>query len=242
MVPKRVWTSRLSAGGKLFGLEPLCWSIALALSSILSLAAHATAADSAAADTSTAAGPTAAGSTTAGPTTRETGKEELQEILVTAERHEDPLSRVPISMAAFSQKTMDNLHVQNFADLASVVPGLIVPPPAGGNQDSTDVAIRGIFSNGNAPTTQFYIDETPIAIRVLNSAGPSGSPHPDIFDLDRVEVLRGPQGTLFGSSAMGGAIRYITPQPSLTDSSGYSKADASYTKDGAPSYEVGAAY
>lgn len=233
MVPKRVWASRLSAGGRFFGLEPLCWSMALALSSLLSLAAYATAADTpaTAADTPTAAGPP-----------KEAGGEELQEIVVTAERHADPLSKVPISMSAYSQKSMDDLHIQNFQDLASVVPGLIVPPPVGGNQDANDVAIRGIFSNGNAPTTQFYIDETPIAIRQLNSAGPSGSPHPDIFDLDRVEVLRGPQGTLFGSSAMGGAIRYITPQPSLTDSSGYSKADASYTDTGSPNYEVGAAY
>jgi|HubBroStandDraft_1064217.scaffolds.fasta_scaffold04500_4 iron complex outermembrane receptor protein len=233
MAPKKVWTSRLSTGGKLFGLEPLCWSIALALSSALSLAAHASAADTpaTAADTSTATGPT-----------KEAGNEELQQIVVTAERHADPLSKVPISMSAYSQKSMDDLHIENFQDLASVVPGLIVPPPLGGNQDLKDVAIRGIFSNGNAPTTQFYIDETPIAIRQLGSAGPSGSPQPDIFDLDRVEVLRGPQGTLFGSSAMGGAIRYITPQPSLTDSSGYSKADASYTDTGSPNYEVGTAY
>jgi iron complex outermembrane receptor protein len=233
MVPKSVWTSRLSVSGKLFGLKPLCWSIALALSSLLSLAAHATAADTPAttADTSTEAGPP-----------KEAGNEELQQIVVTAERHADPLSKVPISMSAYSQKTMDELHVENFQDLASVVPGLIVPPTLGGSQDSHDVAIRGIFSNGNAPTTQFYIDETPIAIRQLNSGGPSGSPYPDIFDLERVEVLRGPQGTLFGSSAMGGAIRYITPQPSLTDTSGYSKADASYTDTGTPSYEVGTAY
>jgi iron complex outermembrane recepter protein len=166
----------------------------------------------------------------------------LEQIVVTAQRREENLTKVPISITAFSQKTMDDLHIQNFMDLAGVVPGLVVPPPQGGNQDSTDVAIRGIFSNGNAPTTQFYIDETPVAIRRLDGGGPSGSPHPLIFDLERVEVLRGPQGTLFGSSAMGGAIRYITPQPSLTDTSGYSKAEVGYTERGAPSYEVGAAY
>jgi iron complex outermembrane receptor protein len=241
MVSKRVWISRLSTGGKLFRLEPRCWSIALALSSLLSLAAHASAADTPATapDTSAATGPT---STAAAQPANEAGTEELQQIVVTAERHADPLSKVPISMSAYSQKTMDDLHIQNFQDLASVVPGLVIPPPTGGGQDSGDVAIRGIFSNGNAPTTQFYIDETPIAIRQLNSAGPQASPQPNIFDLERVEVLRGPQGTLFGSSAMGGAIRYITPQPSLTDTSGYSKADASYTDTGTPNYEVGAAY
>lgn len=169
-------------------------------------------------------------------------KSQLDEITVSAQRREEKLDKVPISITAFSQKTMDDLHIQSFSDLASTVPGLIVQTPAAGIQEIGDVAIRGIFSGGNAPTTQFYIDETPIAIRVLAAAGPSGSPHPDIFDLDRVEVLRGPQGTLFGSSAMGGAIRYITPQPNLNDESGYSKADFSYTDRGAPSYEVGAAY
>src|SRR5580658_5758555 len=161
----------------------------------------------------------------------------LEEITVTAQRREESLDRVPISVTAFSQKTMDDLHIENFTDLASIVPGLVLSTPVGGIQDIVDVAIRGIFSGGNSPTTQFYIDETPVAIRTLPAAAPAASPHPLIFDLDRVEVLRGPQGTLFGSSAMGGAIRYITPQPGLSDESGYAKVDLSYTDQGSPSYE-----
>jgi iron complex outermembrane recepter protein len=166
----------------------------------------------------------------------------LEEIIVTAQRREERLDKVPISVTAFSQRTMDDLHIENFSDLASIVPGLVLSTPVGGIQDLDDVAIRGIFSGGNSPTTQFYIDETPVAIRTLPAAGPAVSPHPLIFDLDRVEVLRGPQGTLFGSSAMGGAIRYITPQPGLSDKSGYAKVDLSYTDRGAPSYETGVAY
>ncbi|HEX4240219.1 MAG TPA: TonB-dependent receptor [Steroidobacteraceae bacterium] len=166
----------------------------------------------------------------------------LQEIVITAERREESLDKVPISVTAFSQRTMDDLHIQSFADLATIVPGLIVTTPQAGNQENGDVAIRGIFANANAPTTQFYIDETPVAIRVLYSAGPSGSPRPMIFDLDHIEVLRGPQGTLFGSSAMGGAIRFITPQPGLDSSSGFAKADVSYTDTGSANYEAGAAY
>jgi iron complex outermembrane recepter protein len=166
----------------------------------------------------------------------------LQEITVTAQRREEGIDKVPISVTAFSQKTMDDLHIENFSDLASIVPGLVLSTPVGGIQDIVDVAIRGIFSGGNSPTTQFYIDETPVAIRTLPAAGPAASPHPLIFDLDRVEVLRGPQGTLFGSGAMGGAIRYITPQPALNQESGYAKLDLSYTDRGAPSYEGGVAY
>jgi len=176
------------------------------------------------------------------PTTVKDEPPGLEEIVVTAQRREERLDKVPISITAFSQKTMDDLHIENFSDLASITPGLIVSTPAASNQDNGDVAIRGIFSGFNAPTTQFYIDETPVAVRVLPGAGPLSSPRPDIFDLDRVEILRGPQGTLFGSSAMGGAIRYITPQPNLTEESGYAKADAGYTNRGDLSYEVGVAY
>lgn len=166
----------------------------------------------------------------------------LEDIVITAQRREEKLDRVPISVTAFTQKTMDDLHIQTFSDLASIVPGLIVSTPSASNQDNGDVAIRGIFSGGNSPTTQFYIDETPVAVRTLPGAGPLGSPRPEIFDLDRIEVLRGPQGTLFGSSAMGGAIRYITPQPNLEEASGFAKAETSFTDRGDPSYEVGVAY
>jgi outer membrane receptor protein involved in Fe transport len=166
----------------------------------------------------------------------------LEEIIVTAQRREESLNKVPVSITALSQKTMDDLHIRNLSDLAGIVPGLVLSTPVGGIQDLTDVAIRGIFSGGNAPTTELYIDETPVAIRTLPAAGPATSPHPLIFDLDRVEVLRGPQGTMFGSGAMGGAIRYITPQPDLNDVSGYAKLDWSYTDRGAPSYEAGMAY
>ena len=167
----------------------------------------------------------------------------LQEIVVSAQRRQESIQTVPISMTALAQKAMDDLHIQNLSDLASIVPGLDVPPANGASNANSDIAIRGIFSGANAPTTQIYIDETPIAIRQLGlAAGPSGSFYPDIFDLDRVEVLRGPQGTLFGSSAMGGAIRFITPQPNLDQASGYSKAEIADTDHGDPSYAVGVAY
>jgi iron complex outermembrane receptor protein len=174
---------------------------------------------------------------TAGP-----ASEALEEIVVTAQRRAESLDRTPISVSAYSQQTMDAMHIQSIADLATVVPGLVVTTVGGNTASQSDIAIRGVFSGGNAPTTEIYIDETPIAIRRMDAAGYSGSPQPDIFDLERVEVLRGPQGTLFGAGAMGGAIRYITPQPNLTESSGYAKAEVGLTDHGAPSYAVGVAY
>jgi len=171
-----------------------------------------------------------------------TANEALEEIVVTAQRRAESLNKTPVSVSAYSQQTMDALHIQSISDLATVVPGLVVTTVGGNTAAQSDIAIRGVFSGGNAPTTGIYIDETPVAIRRMDAAGYSGSPQPEIFDLERVEVLRGPQGTLFGAGAMGGAIRYITPQPNLTDSSGYAKAEVGFTDHGAPSYSVGLAY
>jgi iron complex outermembrane recepter protein len=151
------------------------------------------------------------------------------------------LAKVPVSVTAMSQKTLDDLDIETIADLASAVPGLVRRVGGAGQMEQSDLAIRGVVNNSGAPTTGVYVDETPIELRNLYDAA-TGSPEPHIFDLERVEVLRGPQGTLFGSSAEGGAIRFITPQPSLDTYSGYSKAELSFTQGGDPSYEVGLAY
>jgi outer membrane receptor protein involved in Fe transport len=160
--------------------------------------------------------------------------------VVTAQRREESINKVPISVTALSQRTMDDLSIVSLTDLATVVPGLSFSPPSN-YQDNAEIVLRGVVSQGNSPTTQIYIDETPIAIREIPGTF-SRSPFPNIFDLDRVEVLRGPQGTIFGASAMAGAIRYITPQPSVRESSGSVKADVGYTEGGGANYEVGAAY
>ena len=169
----------------------------------------------------------------------------LEEVIVTAQRREENIQNVPISIAAMSQKTIDELHLQNLSELESVVPGLVFTTPSINNPNGqSDIAIRGIFSGGAslAPTTQVYVDDTPIEEHIVGVAGVFSNSSLQPFDLDRVEVLRGPQGTLFGASAMGGAVRFITPQPSLTQTSGYAQGEMAYSPYGAPSYNVGIAY
>jgi iron complex outermembrane recepter protein len=169
----------------------------------------------------------------------------LQEVVVTAQRREENIQNVPISIAALSQKTLDELHVQSLGDLERVVPGLVFTTPTPFNPNGqSDIAIRGIFSGGTSlsPTTQVYIDDTPIEQHIVGIAGVFSNPSLQLFDLDRVEVLRGPQGTLFGASAMGGAVRFITPQPSLTQTSGYAQGEMAYSPHGDPSYNLGIAY
>src|SRR5207248_309120 len=88
-------------------------------------------------------------------------------------------------------------------------------------------------------TTGVYIDDTPVQTRHIGFG--SVTPYPALFDLDRVEVLRGPQGTLFGAGAEGGVVRFISPEPGLQRSSAYIRSELSTTQHGDPSYELAAA-
>jgi outer membrane receptor protein involved in Fe transport len=157
----------------------------------------------------------------------------IEEITVTAERRDQLLSKVPASVSAFSTEKMDTLDVKNFGDLVKFTPGVTF------DQHSDSISIRGVNSSAGDATTGLYIDDTPIQLRTLGFG--SDNTLPEVFDLQRVEILRGPQGTLFGAGSEGGTVRYITPQPSLTDYSVYAKTELSTTDGGAPSYEGGAA-
>ena len=164
----------------------------------------------------------------------------LGEVVVTATRQSDTVSRVPLSVTAVTQKALDQQGVKNIQDLARTVPSLTFRKV--GNEGNPQIAIRGITSNLGASTTGVYLDDTPLQKRGTNGAVTgNGSPVPLLFDLERVEVLRGPQGTLFGSGSEGGTLRFITPQPSLTRYSVYGRTEASTTEDGGPSYEGGIA-
>jgi iron complex outermembrane recepter protein len=158
----------------------------------------------------------------------------LQEITVTATRREENLSRVPISVTALTQDAMDLRGIKDFQDIVRFTPGVNVD-----NSGTNNIAIRGIASTGGAGTTGIYIDDTPIQIR--GTAFNPDDALPKAFDIDRIEVLRGPQGTLFGAGSEGGTVRYITTQPSLTKNSFYSREEVSSTEGGAISYEGGIA-
>jgi iron complex outermembrane recepter protein len=168
------------------------------------------------------------------PTNQDSSASALQEIVVTATRREESLSKVPISITAMTQEGMDNLGIKDIADVVRFTPGLSIIDQS----NFVSVTIRGIGSSAGAATTGIYIDDTPIQERALSEASQA---LPKTFDLDRVEVLRGPQGTLFGAGSEGGTVRYIMTQPSLTTFSSYARSEVSFTEGGAPSYEAGVA-
>ena len=115
---------------------------------------------------------------------------------------------MPAAITALSGDSLNELHLQGNADLAQRVPSLSFDVLGPG--EST-LSIRGLgTAYGLAPAVSYYLNETPLDIR---TDGYAGAPDIDFFDVDRVEVLRGPQGTLYGSSAMGGALRILTAQP-----------------------------
>jgi outer membrane receptor protein involved in Fe transport len=166
----------------------------------------------------------------------------LQEIVVTAQRRTQSIQDVPISVSAFGQQEMDAQGVREIDDIARLTPGITFQRSDARNGADSTISIRGISSGAGASTTGIYIDDTPIQVRQLGAGGAAFNSFPQVFDLDRVEILRGPQGTLFGAGSEGGTVRFITPQPSLTTVSAYARTELSYTQGGDPSYEAGAAF
>src|SRR5450432_268440 len=168
----------------------------------------------------------------------------LEEIVVTATRRTERLQDVPISVSAFSQEKMDVQGLRNIDDVTRLTPGVAFSRNGTGssanyNDENSDISIRGIDSQAGTSTTGIYIDDTPVQSRHIGFG--AVNVFPALFDLDRVEVLRGPQGTLFGAGAEGGVVRFITPQPDLTKGSGYLRSEVASTKSGDASYEMGAA-
>jgi iron complex outermembrane recepter protein len=159
----------------------------------------------------------------------------LQEVVVTATRHAESLSKVPISVTAFTQEAMDQRGIKDFQDIARYTPGVSID-----TSGTNAISIRGISSSGGAGTTGIYINDTPIQMRSVGF-NPDDT-LPKTFDLERVEILRGPQGTLFGAGAEGGAVRYILTQPSTTGTSTNVRTEGSYTEYGQPNAEFGIAH
>jgi iron complex outermembrane recepter protein len=129
----------------------------------------------------------------------------LDEILVTAQRREESISRVPVSVVAFDDQVLQTRVIVSEQDLGSLVPGLLVKN--GQNSNQLSFSMRGQtldpFS-GTSPAVLTYLNEAPFT---------GGNTATAFFDFANIQVLKGPQGTLFGRNATGGAVLYATPMP-----------------------------
>lgn len=153
----------------------------------------------------------------------------LEEIVVTAEKYSSTIQNTPISMSAFSAEQLDAAGITSVEELAHEVPGLSMRSAGPGQ---TEYEARGIASTaGASPTVGFYLDEIPLSPPAEAQIGKVVI-DPDLYDVNRIELLRGPQGTLYGSSSMGGTVKIITNQPKLDMYEGSFRGTLSGTQGG----------
>ncbi|HWX32701.1 MAG TPA: TonB-dependent receptor [Steroidobacteraceae bacterium] len=148
----------------------------------------------------------------------------LEEIVVTAEKRSSTVQDTAISMTALSGDLLQQEGISGLTGVVQAVPGISVRTAGPGQ---TELEMRGLSSSGgSSPTVGFYLDDYPLtpAAAALNGKAVID---PDLFDLNRVEVLRGPQGTLYGSGSMGGTVKLVTNAPRLNVFEGAVEAIAS---------------
>lgn len=167
-----------------------------------------------------------AGSAVAGD--RDSTHGELSEIVVTAQRRAQNMQDVPISVSAIGGDQLVERGIRTGQDLLGNIGGLSAASAGEGRQN---IAIRGISTQAGLPVVGIYLDDVPLL--QTGAHGQTSAIDPDFFDLNRIEVLRGPQGTLYGASSLGGTPRYITNQPSAAAFAAKVATEAYVTAHGA---------
>ena len=161
---------------------------------------------------------------------------QLQEVVVTATKRSQDAKDVPLSIGVVSGSDLTDLHVTSVEDISRLVPGISFAAhnngPNGPGQDN--ITIRGVSSTVGNPTVGIYLDEVPL----ITITGYEGDAEPRLVDIDRIEVLRGPQGTLYGASSEGGTVRFITNTPDSHEYSGWARQEFSDTKAGGFNYDT----
>ncbi|MDP9008734.1 MAG: TonB-dependent receptor [Pseudomonadota bacterium] len=159
----------------------------------------------------------------------------LTTIIVTAEKREEALKDVPMSITALGGGSLDKLQDRDFSDYAALVPGLSLVSGQGG---ITRLTLRGQNAGGVGSTVAVYMDESPFgsSSALLNGSIISGDF--DTWDLQRIEVLRGPQGTLYGANSEGGLLKFVTTAPVLGSFSGAVETTGEAVADGGKGGDV----
>ena len=166
----------------------------------------------------------------------------IEEVVVTATKRAVPLQDVPVSVQALTETDLDDLGIDNFQDYLVQLPGVTA---GGSGPGQNTIYIRGLASTtpnlttagvaGLSPNVAFYLDEQPLSQPGRNL---------DVYaaDLSRIEVLSGPQGTLFGASAQAGNVRMITNKADTSGTYGSVNLDGAYTQNGDPSAKIEAVF
>lgn len=159
----------------------------------------------------------------------------LEEVVVTAQKTSENLRDVPISISVLGAAQLNERHIEDTEDLTRMVPNFSFN--SNGNAGSNSLEIRGISSSAGASTVAIYMDDIAITARSRGNYNVS-QPEPYMLDIGQVEVLRGPQGTLYGASAEGGLIKYRTNPVNLNEIEGSTHASLADTAHGGADYNL----
>jgi outer membrane receptor protein involved in Fe transport len=154
---------------------------------------------------------------------------QLKEVVVTAEKRTENVQKVPISISVLKGSNLDQDTLENLSAVLATVPSVTTIPSF--QSGAAQIVVRGVTASGplfeGSSTVAYYLDSVPFAM--IRS---SVEPDPDPYDLQRVEVLRGPQGTLYGATALDGVIRVLTNDPDLNEFDFKARSDLSGTEGG----------
>lgn len=155
-----------------------------------------------------------------------------EEVIVTASKRVETVKNAPTAITALTSKKLDVLGIKDFNDYLPFVPSLQVASAGAPGQGT--MILRGIYSGYEQTTSTvgFYVDDVPFTPSAAGFPGTLVLPDPDLSDVDRIEVLKGPQGTLYGASTLGGLVRVITKQPNLTQFSGDAAIEGDFVEGG----------
>jgi outer membrane receptor protein involved in Fe transport len=158
-----------------------------------------------------------------------------EEVEVTAQKRTEAIAEIPASVTVVGGQLLEQQRADDFQDLVPLVPGLSV---TGATPGATRVTLRGINTGGVASTIGVYLDDVPFgsSTGLANAAIASGDF--DTFDIARVEVLRGPQGTLYGASSLGGVMKYVPNRPDTERFQGRFLGSAETVDNGDPGYSL----
>src|SRR6185437_5607904 len=161
----------------------------------------------------------------------------LPTIVVTATKRSESLQKVPMAISVLSYHDIQREHLQDFSDYAAATPGLMA---IGSTPGETGLSIRGIASGSGQPSASVgvYVDDTPYGSSSVFAAGALLTPDLDPADVERIEVLKGPQGTLYGAGALGGVVRFITIPPDTENYSGRLQLGGTSVDGGGNGFDV----
>jgi outer membrane receptor protein involved in Fe transport len=168
--------------------------------------------------------------------TSDDSHDRLDEIVVTANKRAEPTSKIGEGISAISGEKLEQMNANNLEDYLSFIPGVAFTSYGRPGQDQ--ITIRGIASQSLGSAVATYVDEVPVGSASNEAQGAVYTVDIDPADLQRVEVLKGPQGTLYGASSLGGVLKYVTKSPSLTDSELLTGLEANDIDHGGVGYKV----